>query len=315
MCFGINGDILLYMSYLSKDIEILEDIIYCAQDYAQDWVEFSFDNAVGKIEYLKYVELKEQIKLLTEEEKEEEKENKAEIEQNEVKNVDSENIPEIYSYDEEEANNELNIIVKAIKLLELISKMLPNFSGTFISGELKKECVKIVYEYPNKIIYKMFGEISENFEEVVKEIKNDVPEMSEDIGKSAGKIEKQLAFLTMQSILAVYYIAAINATNAKTLRILDKYENNDTTSSLQNIFMHINYGSFDDFYKKVMKLSKEHPDKVINIILKFIIRQYYSTQSRSIYGDREKLIQHFFGEEAVKDFKMEGYKKKVIKKE
>jgi len=47
-CFGINSDILLFISYITDNIRILRLIINMAEEYTKDWGEFNFtDNMPG----------------------------------------------------------------------------------------------------------------------------------------------------------------------------------------------------------------------------------------------------------------------------
>lgn len=315
MCVGINGDIMLFLAYITKDIEILNCILMCGKEHAAKWTKFNLDDGEGRLEYLKFINVKERFTLPDNKEKENEKRQKGDVERRSEPG-DSSNVPEIYKSEDIDTDNDLYKILKALRLLELIAKMLPNFSGTFISAEFKKSCVDLIYDYPNKIIYKLFGDINDNIEDYLMQIKKEIPELQENVGGDDETIIKELAENTFYMILSIYYYAARLAATGKTLRILDKHEKKMTTSALQNLFMHIHNGSFNDFYELAMKISKDRAsDKVIEKMLRLIVRHYLFYNEVSLHGDGMRLISYFFGENAIKRIEMDLIKNRIVKKD
>lgn len=313
MCFGINGDIMLFLAYITREVNILTSILECAKKSTKDWIEFSFDDKVGNLEYLKYVSNKEKIMLPSVSEKEKIKKDKKNIEKSTMKNEDS-SVPEIYNYDENESDLEFNQLIKSIKMLELISKMLPNFTGTFISAEFKKECIDLIYNYPNKIIFKLFNDINDNFLDNVQKIKEEIPELAENLGGDVDSIAKELATQSVMFIMNIYYFTAKLCTNNKTLRVLDKYNSETLTHKIQNTLMHISAGSFDEFYAKIMNIKKKSDIKVVNFITTLIARQYILSNDIELHGSGQKLLDTFFSNN-TKRIQMDIYKSRVIKKD
>lgn len=314
MCFSINGDIMLFLAYITREINILTCILKCAKESLKEWTEFSFDNNSGKLDYLKYISGKERITLPVPEDKDIEKKHKGVVEK-EIAKADNNDVPEIYDYDENESESEFNKLLKSIKMLELISKMLPNFSGTFISAEIKKECVDLIYSYPNKIIFYLCSVINNNFIQNVEEIKKEVPELSENLGGDIETIAKELALQSVMFIANLYYYTARLCANKKTLRVLDKHDNSDLTYMLQNTLMHIKNGSFDEFFHRIMNIKKNSDNKAVEYIAALIVREYILCNDDIVFhGNGEKLIKAFFGDD-IKKLQLETYKSRIIKKD
>lgn len=133
-CFGINADILLFISYITDNTRVLQLILEMAKELTSEWEEFDFcENLPG---FFKNGHNHEDELPSSNTAKNEERA----IVANE-REVDSRlQTIEIYDYDESEAETLINQIIRALSLLSVISRCLPGFEHNMTS-EMKNEFV------------------------------------------------------------------------------------------------------------------------------------------------------------------------------
>lgn len=122
-CFGINGDILLFITYLTDNIKILRYIIEAAKEQTHNWAEFSL--APCNIGYLESIGRAYVAPPNANEKKEIEQKRIDQERQRDDKNEIQ--IVNVYDYDEGAISDPGNQLIRALSLLSVISKCLPNF--------------------------------------------------------------------------------------------------------------------------------------------------------------------------------------------
>ena len=168
ICFGINGDILLFLSYITSNVQILNPILESLISHMDSWDELDIDSK--NVEYLTKPMKPIKTELPNKEEKKKHEEEKTNMEKEIVEKRQQENdIESLYSYDEKKVNSFGNKISKSINYLELVAKILPNFRH-ILNGEQKQAITNILYTYPNKLLYFMLKDIDVNCEKIMDEI-------------------------------------------------------------------------------------------------------------------------------------------------
>lgn len=271
ICFGINGDIILFLSYITQNVQILNSIYSAAKSHMGSWDEFNF--AQNNINFI--TRFKDELKISAPDKLAKKRSINTETETE--KNAHSEDIIEtidIYDYNEEEVDLTINQLLKAIKYTEMISKSLPNFSH-ILKREVKDDIVKRIYGYPNKIIYTWLHEIDKNFELIVTDLEqyiNSRMPSSKIITKD--KIGIFLTKLAVVTILNIYNLIANISTDKKTIGILNAYDKGENANYLiQNILMEENIANIDSVIKKADYLYKATKDPIIKHFIQQIIRK------------------------------------------
>jgi len=200
ICFGINGEIILFISYLTNNTRILENILKKATTFLGDWKEFSIDKK--NIEFIYDFNSSLEISLPTKEDKEEYekiavKHEKKMSNQKLIKTVD------IYNYDEDEINLMTNKLTKSLKYGQILAKILPSFEH-ILKGDKKEKFVNSIYVIPNKILYYWLKNIDDNLEEIT----NDICEMMVESGickkKDKERAKSFLEDISTAMILSIY---------------------------------------------------------------------------------------------------------------
>ncbi|MBP2635592.1 MAG: Calcineurin-like phosphoesterase [Firmicutes bacterium] len=271
ICFGINGDIILFLTYITQNTQILNSIYSAAESHMGSWDEFNFVN--NNINFI--TRFKDKLKINPPDKSAPKNIIKSETESE--KKVHSKEIIEtvdIYDYNEEEVTLKVNQILKAIKYTEMIAKSLPNFSH-ILKREVKDEIVKNIYSYPNKIIYSWLHEIDNDFDLIIDDLElyiNSKIDNSKKITKD--KVGIILTKLAIVSILNIYDLIANISTDKKTISILNGYETKGNINYLiQNIMMEENIANIDSVIEKADYLYKTTKDPIIKHFIQQIIRK------------------------------------------
>lgn len=290
ICFGINGDVILFLSYITDNPKILDVIYTCAYNHMNEWEEY--DIKKGNIKFLNNLNLSEQVKVPTvkDEERNKELETKAEIHSKEDTIIEA---TDIYDFDENDVELFDNKIKNALKFTEMLSKILPNFK--YLLGKEKQvNLIDSIYKYPNKIIFQCLKDIDDNFEDIVTEIK-DFTEEKLKTKNQTKKIDKCEISIMLEEMVIGYVLTLFNcfaniSTEKDTIGVLSEYNFRDSLNyKIQNIMMLENIGYVDDFTKSVESLYKNCDMPIVRIMIKKIVRKCIVCNKME-HSKRQKLL-------------------------
>ena len=312
ICFSINGDILLFLSYITSNVKILNPIMNSIVNLMDEWDEFSFDD--GNIEFLTR-QITPYVKPSLPDQKDKEKnvEQKTEVEKSIVK--EQEAAESLYSYDETKANTFGNKISKSLGYLELVAKILPNFRH-ILGGEDKRQIVSILYMYPNKLLYFMLKDIDNNIDRMIKEILEKNPKTKRGMLITEDMLTRSLQTQAIMYVLNIYDYVACTASVGKGMEELNRhfaYEDN-TNYMLQNVMMEENHGNFHDFSKKAEKLFDKTDMDTLKQMVSMVMRKYYLNHDVVLSGKAQRLADKFFGKNERKNLQLLQAKNRIIKK-
>lgn len=162
-CFSINGDILLFMTYISDNVNIPRLLLKQAVSYVSEWAEFDLSDA--SLKYLQAMPTKNLVPP-----KDDEK--KREIHNQSIQEEEDDTLIEtldIYDYDEAKIDELNNQLIRALLQLKIIAR---NFSAfiSILPGPAKKDYVSAMYQLPNKIFHQWSKSIDNSIDHLVEEI-------------------------------------------------------------------------------------------------------------------------------------------------
>lgn len=271
ICFNINGEILLFLSYITKNVQILNFIFEQASICMSEWSEF---NLLGNdIKFLNDLKVNEILDLPTEKDKDKHEQSIEDQEKRIVKNLEIKTKSIYDDYDEKKIGTKPYHVNQAIKYLELVSKILPNFNH-ILKKDTKINIVKGIYEFPNKIAQEVLSEVDKNFSETIDDIMeylrlNNITKFSKN------DIIKNIQTEAKYFILNLFDMTARLSTNAKTIKILDSVNMKSINYEILNVMMHENLGIFTPFAKKADALYEKNKDLLIKSMIKIIIRKHF----------------------------------------
>lgn len=290
ICFNINGDILLFLSYITSNISILNFVIDKAEEHMKDWPEFDIDNKT--IGFILNAECPQNITIPSDEERKAEKQKEEKFE----KNITAEDKIEklsLYEYNRADVNTEGYKIGQAIRFSELVCKILPGFNHRLRKQE-KERLAKDVYIFPNKIIFKMLRWIDEDFDEIVKTIMEWGKE--QNVKVSEHKIKQDLMRMGETYALNIYDIVARLSINKKTIEVINLWPLNCTNHKIQHVMMLENLGKFDAFTKEANDLFDHNKLPIVRSMITRIVRKHFLYNKLKITGNVESIARKYFGE-------------------
>lgn len=303
-CFSINGDILLFMTYISDNVNIPRLLLEQAVSYVSGWTEFDLSD-IG-IKYLQSMPAKSLVSP-KEDEKEEEIHNQA-IEEEERDTIIE--TLDIYDYDETKIDELNNQLIRAFLQLKIIAR---NFSAfiSILPGPVKKDYVSAMYQLPNKIFSQWAESIDNSLDYLVEEVITWQEEPDFE-GKKLSR-EDILRFfqeVSLNMLLNLYYVASSHGANDNTVDYLA--QQNYISPSLNYRIERLMFWEKVDDYQAVIKEAEElcslqgdgmaknmtlailrhmlvHSDKIIDRERRRISSKYFSPRTQAkILMDRQK---------------------------
>ena len=264
ICFGINGDIVLFLSYITDNMSIIMEIYKNADAFMKEWE--AFDLKEGNISFLLQCQ-EEQLSAPTQKDKEEHEKQKKEFERKQM-NVGQIEVLDIYDYDESEITKITNQLLKAFKYTEIISKSLPNFYSNLKASQ-KESLKKGIYEFPNKIIYKWLQPIDSEFDNFVKEFTVELNALGNNVKES--EVSDLLKRYALSMVLSIYDNFAVISVNKNSLEGLKTYNPKNVNEQIQQIMILENGRDYTAFVESVDKLYDETKIPLVKNMLKYIV--------------------------------------------
>jgi len=311
ICFGINGDILLFLSYITSNTQILTPILQSIFEHMNNWTELDVD--ANNIEYLSKVHQNVVPKLPDNNKKRKLKEKKNEMEKEIVTEKQSQ-ADSLYSYDASKVNSFSNKITKSINYLDLVAKMLPNFRH-ILTGDEKKVITNILYTYPNKLLYFMLKDIDANYSRIIGDILKNKPKTRKGILITKEMVGRELQNQSMAYILSIYDFISVTAATTKTIGDLEKFDfDKNTNYKLQNLLMQENVANFKTFVNRAEEIYNNAKFDITKQMVTLIARKYFIYHDVEMHGESIHLIDKLFGQEQRKKYQIIQAKNKIIKK-
>ena len=291
LCFNINGDILLFLSYITKNVSILDYIIKSTKEIMQQWTEFDIDN--NNISFLK-LNAEEKVELPTSEDKEIHEQNIEKQEKAIKKNLEIKTRSIYDDYDETKLDSKAYKVNQAMRHLELVSKILPNFNH-LIEKDKKLDLARGIYEYPNKICNEILHEVDSNFNYILKDLLQYCEE--NNIEKGQDKIINQLQIQAEMFILNLFDMTARLSTTTKTIKVLDSIELRSINNSILNVMMYENLGNFKEFAKRADDIYDKSKNPLVKTMIKRIVRKHFlCNKDLKQVGDVQRVADKYFGQ-------------------
>lgn len=301
ICFGINAEIVLFISYILNNKRILSSISDYAGKLLQPWEAISFNDK--NISLFHNVPL-EQITPPTNREK---KKYEAVKESLEEKNYSEDTIEArgLFDYNDSDIDQHHYMLIRAIKYTEMLAKALPAFHSK-LRIDQKNALVESIYLYPRKIIFALLHSLDVDLEQKCEEIldfakqnnkrkKNGEPYTKEDILKMFNDSARAI----MLSVLDHF---AELAASPKTWEILINKDINDMSEQLERLLIIESSGNTDLLVKEADSLIKINNGLEYEMMIKLIVRKHLLTNKSLTFHKKQQVIDKVFGSKYRKNF-------------
>lgn len=299
-CFNICTDILLFTIYLTDEIIVIEDILKFISNVVSSnefWDELSIPDNIP-------VFLQKNKTLLSSDTTVNKEEEKKELQKNEEITEESMltefTIKDIYDWDEANIEKFNNQLIRMTSLLQIISRCLPCFDHLLKKSE-KITLIETIYTLPNRIFNFWSKFIDDNYNDIIGEIKTHPYFTNRKTKLREHEIEEKakaaFAVYSMDLLLNLYYIPALNATGSNTFQFLSNKNFFDYESSItyqiENLMFSEQNHKDSGFVANALKLKEEANEMISSYLLNRIVKHGLITRKDS-RENIDKLESKFF---------------------
>lgn len=263
ICFGINDTIILFLSYIRGNTNVILNIAKTAVELLNEYPEWDFEK--NNLPFLKQSSNMD-AGIPTSKEKQDATNEIEKVERNTQENI---KFRGVFDFNEEDVNKEQYKIARAWKYARLIGRSLIDQYGALDYDEID-EIVQALYCIPQKIIYAILSPYQQNYDYIVSDIKSftqtlfpDKEVKDDDIKKALGEAGVILALDIMNDI-------AYNATNNSTIVALRDIKDLNSNYKIMQLIMEENTKNSPSFVNKAIELYKQNEN---NIFVKVLITQ------------------------------------------
>lgn len=288
-CFGINTDILMFISYITDNIRILRFILTMANEYTSEWMEFDFAENMPQF-------LREERKHIVELPPEDalQKEQQAEVM---AEKASDENLYtlDIYGYSDEDADQFINQFIRAVQLLTVVARCLPNFEHNMLKAD-KEAFVEVIYSLPNKIFNMWAVETDKEVDEIIRFFK----EQSRDYYVRQKELEDEdiiraLQWVSMSFLLELYNIPVFFATKDNTMGYLSSFGYSEKdTYKLEHLMMSERQAAAASFTEEAMNLGKGPKEHIYRTLIARIVSHALIHKDGFDHSLRQRLQAEYF---------------------
>lgn len=315
LCFSINSDILLFLTFITNNPKFVNYIIEGAKSHFAQQEELSFDNE--NVKFLLDVSVPVKNSLPNEEERKKRDEMLSKQEE-EVRLSDLIELVNEYDYSEDDLLKIENQIMISFKYLEILSKTLPAFCQN-MRAEQQDSLVSLIYKCPNQFLFNLLNDINENFEPFCNEVYQDISALRQEKQKADVNIDSVKYMVEQVSAVLVtvlYQLVANTCSSEQTITALNAFNFNENSNyKLQNLMMVSCIDDVNCFSHRAKELKGELNHRIEESILKYTVREYLVRNNIEIYGEAQSLVTRFFGEQSIKKLKMDIAKKRILEKD
>lgn len=296
--YGINSNIILFITYLTDNLYLIRNIIESTIKYMENWSSIDIVNV--NIPYLATLNGKIAIDAPTQKEREktEEKEEQEDIDEI-CKYEDSQIIVKDYfDIQVDDCEEMINQIIRSMTLLDIVSKCLPGFEHRMKKDD-KDKVLYIIFNLPGKIFYEWAIQVEEKKEELLQYLLDEYRAVylkPRDWGTI--KADDMLEYLQRESLMLLLELLNIPVNNAAkdyTIRYLGKYANSKET--LYQIQMLMAYGKLDmvaDFQQFLKKVDDNLKKSIPDYMKKNVIRRFLVTSKKISNEQLQKMLSLYF---------------------
>lgn len=296
--YGINSNIILFITYLTDNLYLIKNIIEGTIRYMENWPSIDIVNV--NIPYLATLNGNITIEAPTQREREKIEEKEEQEDRDEIGEYENSQIivKDYFESQVDDCEKMINQIIRSITLLDIVSKCLPGFEHR-MKKEDKDKVLYIIFNLPGKIFYEWANQIEEEKEELLQYLLDEYRAVYlKPRDWNTVKADDMLEYLQRESLtllLELLNVPMNNATKDYTIRYLGKYINQEEV--LYQIQMLMAYGKLDmvaDFQQYLKKVDDNLKKCIPNYMKRNVIRRFLVTSKKISNEQLQKMISLYF---------------------
>ncbi len=295
-CFGINADILSFLTYISDNVRIPRLMLSQALAYAENWAEF--DLTSKGVKYLKAIPA-QPIKPPAANQREAELEQRSESEEIALSNNDILESLDIYDYDPSKIDEITNQLLRSSLQLQIISR---NFSAfmSILTARDRQAFVSAMYQLPNRIFYRWAKYIDENLEPLLDELMEwQASESYTGKRYSRERLREEIQRLSSNQLLNLYYIVAVYGTNNATAEYIasQEYIDDSLNYRIQRLLVYEKVDNVQPAVKEAEGIFRDNEDGMVRNLINAFFNHLLINSNRISDTERRRITGKYFSSE------------------
>lgn len=278
-CFNINADILLFVTYITDNLNIIKMIMDKAEKYSERWNEFSVSPIC-----IPYLSDTNQLIVTKVEEGDRQKAEidavEQEKQQEKTKAMVSRTMP-VYNYDEDDLTL-MEEMIRAMSLTIILARTLPSFEHMMKKPD-KEKCVQLIYSLPLKIFNVWAVQVEEAKTDLIEEIK-ELHEWEYRKEKAPLDDHDVLNYLRWESVsllLELMNVSMGNATKQNTLRYIDSFNYSEKVIyEIEHLMSLDKRDSVAEFMREVETLYEKQKQSLPKLMIQRVARHFMLTSKK-----------------------------------
>lgn len=295
-CFGINGDILLFLTYIGDNVAIVRLLLAQECELVKDWPEFNISKISAK--YLETTCTAE-LDAPTSDKRNKNLENRSAAEEI-ISEEEAIQTIDIYDYDISRVDELGNQIIRAFLGLRTLARGFSSFFSILPAHD-KKKVASELYKLPNKI----FGRLSEEVDLHAKELVDDLfSQQSTENGEpqSKGELLQTLQMMSIQSLLSLYSTVTQHGVNQSTIDYLASQDFLDGSATYQTerIFFYDKVDDWANVIQNVEELYKKNDSGVLRTLCLICLHHTLVYSKGISNSERRRVVSTYFPKATTK---------------
>lgn len=250
ICFGINDTIILFLSFIRSNTNIILKVADNATKLMGEYPEWNFEEM--NISFLQQSGNMSD-KLPSSQDK---KNAHRQVEQVEKERHDMIKFRGIFDYDEKDVDKERYKVLRALKYSQLIGRALIDQYGALDADEIDK-ILQTLYSVSQKVIYAMLKPFQDYSDDIVHSIIEFAKERMPDEDIKEDYIRKLLGHAGTFIALNIMNDIAYNASNENTITALRDGPLDNANHKIMLLMMEENVGNTPEFVSRAITVRKE----------------------------------------------------------
>ena len=260
ICFGINDTIIIFLSFIRSNTQIVLRIAEQAQALLAEYQEWDFED-----ENIPFLHQSPNLtgKLPSAKERQEAHRHTEEIEKERHEVV---KFRGIFDYDETDVKKTSFVILRALKYAQLVGRALVDQFGALESEEVDK-LTETLYSVPQKVIFAVLTPYQEHCEEIVQSLYSFAQKNM--LGERFTKEKIRALFSSAGIMLALNIMndIAYNAANENTITVLRERPNQNLNYRIFELMLEENTGNTSEFVQRAIALRKDLDNSPFSVML------------------------------------------------
>jgi hypothetical protein len=277
-CFNINADILLFVTYITDNLNIIKMIMDKAEKYSVQWNEFKMSPI--EIPYLSDTNQLTVIKVEDGDRQKAEREAVEQEKQHEKRKEIVTGMP-VYNYDEDDLTL-MEEMIRTLSLSIILSRTLPSFEH-MMKKEDKEKCVQLIYSLPLKIFNVWAAQVEESKSELIEEIK-ELHEWEYRKEKTPLEDTDVLNYLRWESVsllMELMNVSMGNATKQNTYRYIDSFDySSKVIYEIEHLMSLDKRDSVSEFMREAERLYEHQKQSLPKLMIKRVAKHFMLTSKK-----------------------------------